>query len=466
MNMKLLFIFFLIKNINSAIVNKTNTLNENKYEFETKSELQNDVDFELCGDKKCIYKCCPNNEVLDDQNMCVAYEVNKDFSNIPVYDYYITKLRKRFYDVFNTVPNKIGTDEKFASELYSADFINNNNSIYLEENGVLYIENPNEWIRWITISSEHFCMDYSLINNTLSDAPQFWIDYSAEEPSREIHGDFLIVSLYVSAVFLFLVLLIYAALPQLQNLVGKILMSYVTSYICYFIFIAIVLGNDHSEETCIALSFCTYFSIMAVCCWMNVMSLDIWWTFRGYAKNRQIHRRGETKKFIRYCYYGWGLPLFMASFLMIINAMDMRDVPWFITPHIPSSGCFLRDIQQLFYMYIPMTFFIFINCVFFVMTALKIVEAMKGSEILGSSAARSQKERFLICLKLIVIMGIGWIWEVISFLAPAMDKYESIRYGRSTPQNSQSAAAHSTSPAIPLHRLEKTSQLNRSQYNF
>lgn len=66
--------------------------------------------------------------------------------------------------------------------------------------------------------------------------------------------------------------------------------------------------------------------------------------FRGYAKARPIHRRGENFKFAMYCLYAWGVPFLMAIFLVVINETDLSNMPWFIKPQIPQQGCFLEGI--------------------------------------------------------------------------------------------------------------------------
>lgn len=62
---------------------------------------------------------------------------------------------------------------------------------------------------------------------------------------------------------------------------------------------------------------------------------------RGYAKARLIHRRGETFKFGMYCLYGYGIPIVLSVFLAVMSAIDLRDIPWLITPSKKNIFCFL-----------------------------------------------------------------------------------------------------------------------------
>nr|XP_034832193.1 G-protein coupled receptor Mth2-like [Maniola hyperantus] len=224
----------------------------------------------------------------------------------------------------------------------------------------------------------------------------------------------------ISSVFMVVVLLVYMALPELRNLGGMILIAYVTSLLVAFILLAMMQRIHFTAPFCIYITASFYFAILSSFCWMNVMSVDIWWTFRGYAKARPIHRRGERFKFCMYCLYGWGLPGIMTiGFVAIIEA----DLPvTFIRPRIPDEGCFLEGVPKNLYLYIPMTILILSNWVFFLMTAYNIRRLMRGTGILSSdseaagnpNAHRKQKLRLMVYLKLSVIMGINWLFETLS----------------------------------------------------
>ncbi|CAF4932899.1 unnamed protein product [Pieris macdunnoughi] len=418
-------ILFLIYPLSRASID-SNDINRYTYNCTHKdgecAKQKVNVDFELCASKVCIYKCCPRDQVVL-YSECVQAKAG-NLSDVDVYDYYLNKAKRKFNEIFHVITNKYA-NRVFAESAYLAIFIGGD--VYLEESGSLYVEMPNQYRRWIQITNKDFCIDYSMTeNDTLSDSPQFFVNYQAEPP-RQKQSTIYVVALGISSVFLFLVLLIYILLPEAQNLVGKIRMCYVSSYIGYFVSVAVVLDGSHSETTCKILSFIAYFSIIATCCWMNIMSYDIWSTFRTRGSTKfsgsSERRRIEKRKFRRYCCYGWGIPLSMAAGLMIINSLDLSGLPWFITPQIPTWGCFLIDGQQFVYMYIPMMILVGGNCLLFLLTACSIWESMRGNEVLGPAATKRQQQRFKICVRLSVTMGVSWIWEVISFLVPAADEF-------------------------------------------
>ncbi|XP_026327100.1 G-protein coupled receptor Mth2-like [Hyposmocoma kahamanoa] len=159
---------------------------------------------------------------------------------------------------------------------------------------------------------------------------------------------------------------------------------------------------------------------MSSFCWMNVMSMDIWWTFRGYAKARPIHRRGEMFKFCMYCQYGYGVPILLTIILTVMDLVDLRHKPWIVVPGIIKMGCFIGDDGKFFYLYVPMLILTMTNWVLFLMTAFNIWRLHRNTAVLDSAAAgtpaahRTQRYRLLVYLKLSIIMGINWVLEVIS----------------------------------------------------
>ncbi|CAH0715356.1 unnamed protein product, partial [Brenthis ino] len=294
----------------------------------------------------------------------------------------------------------------------------------LSERGILYIESRNAYDRWRPVN--YFCVDY--FNDNITTTPKFWS--VATNNGMPKTNAYYIAAPLVSTFFLFLVLIVYVLLPELRNLVGLVLMAYVLSLMGAFIFLVSLQLADLDYYGCLSMTAITYFFFLATFCWMNVMSYDIWWTFRGYAKSRPIHRRGEKFKFFMYCIYAWGVPLLMAAMLVIINNLDLSHIPWFVTPQIPAAGCFLEGGQKLVYLYIPMLILILCNWFFFLMTAFNIWRLSRGTAAVNSDAAgnpaahRSQRNRLMIYLKLSLIMGINWVLEVVSFFSPDLNVWK------------------------------------------
>ncbi|XP_047503343.1 G-protein coupled receptor Mth2-like [Pieris napi] len=349
----------------------------------------------LCKKNTCLNKCCRKDEyvsdiVLGEPPICVKYDGEKklDFSDVQLYDDddHWRPVTKKFGDTF-LLKQGLLLNETFADNCGVAELVDLNS--YLSQSGILYLEFPNNYKRWTPIQSE-FCLDYA--NGTIV----FWTIFPSSIQYRHVY---ITNALITSSFFLALLLIVYAILPELRNIGGMVLMAYVFSLMVAFLGMATIQIDEFENDTCVNLTIVIYFFFLAAFAWMNVMSFDIWWTFRGYAKARPIHRRGENFKFCMYCIYAWGVPLAMTLAFMKVNEADLSDQPWIVKPLVPENGCFLQDGQKLVYLYFPMLIMISGNWVFFGMTTFNVWRLRRGTQVLNSPAAgnpaahRSQKRR-------------------------------------------------------------------------
>ncbi|XP_052741488.1 G-protein coupled receptor Mth2 [Bicyclus anynana] len=241
------------------------------------------------------------------------------------------------------------------------------------------------------IKVDHFCIEFGVKDQKTSTEPWLYVcnidSFDDTDSSTEQERTYVPWLMLLSSIFLAIVLLVYSLLPELRNLAGKILMAYVGSLMIAFILMYSLLGETPNSDDCIKITASVYFFLVSSFCWMNIMSIDIWWTFRGYAKARPIHRRGENFKFFVYCLYGWVLPALMTAGLVVVNNNRRDLAEWIVTPEIPECGCFLQERKKLLYLYTPMTILILSNWVFFLMTAYNIRRLMRGTAVLNSAAA-------------------------------------------------------------------------------
>ncbi|KAL0882952.1 hypothetical protein ABMA27_016446 [Loxostege sticticalis] len=384
---------------------------------------------DICESKKCLKKCCPFGKFVYSRKKCAPFNGTEPLNiSLPVFTEDFEPSKKTYEELFQLQPNAFPFENTtFRVNVYDAILMKFN--VYLKESGVLFLELPNAYERWTRESTDMYCLDYAgrkQADGSLKYVFGVWASFDSQPPPKS--NGFYRTGMMVSCVFLGLVLLVYLVLPELQNLGGLVLMAYVASLLCAFICLLIVQRGDLEASGCKRVSFLTYFFFIASFCWMNIMSCDIWWTFRGYAKARPIHRRGEFFKFLMYCLYAFGVSGAMTAALMVLNDADLRSLPGFVTPGIPDKGCFLEGGEKLYYLYMPMLIMIILNWLFFLMTAFNIWRLGRGTAVLDSAAAgtpaahRQQKQRFLVYLKLSIVMGLNWLLEVVSSVTPDLLK--------------------------------------------
>ncbi|XP_075978094.1 G-protein coupled receptor Mth2-like [Anticarsia gemmatalis] len=373
------------------------------------------------GPKKCIYKCCPHGQYVAKKKVCTPKNAPFENHAYNVYDDDLNLKNKSVLDTFTFIPGKFAKDKLFHAD--SGNLNSVGYRTYFMESGILIVEMPNAYYRYVKVNNESFCVDFRIDKkNNVMPVPKVWAVMTDEQ--NQPSDIYMTSATLVSCVFMLLVLVVYYLLPELQNLCGMILMAYVASLLMAFLLLSTIQMSVYTEETCLGLTFCIYYFFLASFCWMNIMSYDIWWTFRGYAKARPIHRRGERFKFMMYALYAWGLPLAMTIAFGILDTIDMKEYPWFVTPSLMKTGCFLEGGVKLLYLYMPMLIMIIFNWILFLMTAFNLWRLNRSTAVLDTAAAgtpaahRSQRHRFLVYLKLSIVMGLNWVFEIVSFLYP------------------------------------------------
>ncbi|XP_063222232.1 G-protein coupled receptor Mth2-like isoform X4 [Bacillus rossius redtenbacheri] len=218
--------------------------------------------------------------------------------------------------------------------------------------------------------------------------------------------------------------LAYAVVPRLRNLHGKVLMCHVASlFLLYLVLAAADLGAFRpGTVACVVAAFIIYFSFLASFFWLNVMCFDIWWTFSGFRPLRGSEKEREHKKFVMYSVYAWG----SSSLLLLVCLLTDRH-PYVrervLSPQFGKDRCwFTTQSAEAAYFYGPMGLIVLCNIVLFVLTALRIVKLKKETAMLKGEESRrhdveENKQRFVLYLKLFVVMGVNWGMEVISFAA-------------------------------------------------
>lgn len=120
---------------------------------------------------------------------------------------------------------------------------------------------------------------------------------------------------YVSIICLLLHISVYALLPKMRNLPGKNLLSLSVSLL--FAQLLFLYGID-SQATlifCSMLSVAMHFFFLAYFFWMNVMALDICFTFKSNS-----HRSSSGNSTFRRCsLYAWLTPALIVAFSVLVD---------------------------------------------------------------------------------------------------------------------------------------------------
>ncbi|XP_077287960.1 G-protein coupled receptor Mth2-like [Arctopsyche grandis] len=250
----------------------------------------------------------------------------------------------------------------------------------------------------------------------------------------------LSICLMISCVFLAATLIVYIVLPSLQNLHGKTIMCHLAAMLIAFSCMARVQWDEVPPEYCGIYGYVIHFSLLSAFSWLNVMCFDIWWTF-GTIRTVQMMKPSKVWMwFFIYSLYAWGVPTILTIFTLLVDIYDVA--PGWLDPNIGVSQCWISTTEYLIYICIkcnvsgthkspilllfvlPVGIQIFFNMIFFILTAHycnKVKSEIHRMQAGGNNENwqakfSAYKEKYAMLLKLFVVMGMGWIFEIASYL--------------------------------------------------
>ncbi|RXG69899.1 G-protein coupled receptor Mth2 [Armadillidium vulgare] len=369
---------------------------------------------EFCEGVTCIRKCCPLGEAYDMNNYrCVPVDL-------------INKWTPEFYNK-DTYAKEIVKEYKIIVGFpVNCDFttLSPNNDppdfFQLLSNGSLYVKN------WhLSLSSSKYCLDNFIYEESFMVEAMICFPQPKAEGSSMCHhvGQKLYPSLLlISSIFLIITLTVYAIIPDLHSKIqGKCLITSILSLLASYISLATVQlwTRNLSSGWCIAFGFLIQFSVLSAFFWLNVMSYDIWRTLRSMKSGRDSPA-GARKRFLYYSLYAWGCP-----FVIVIVTVIMQFLPKYldrsnlILPRIGEYGCIVtRTDKRAFWLYINgyISIILIANCFFYFHLSYILIKARKFSENALGKKTQLHKEWAKLYLKLFLIMGITWIFEISSFI--------------------------------------------------
>ncbi|XP_041979370.1 G-protein coupled receptor Mth2-like isoform X2 [Aricia agestis] len=371
----------------------------------------------VCEIKTCFRKCCPQGTVFS----------RKDKECIVVRDL----LEEQGFNIsfLNSYQRTVSLDSDDIALLFGlpcdGDVYIETLNWYLQEDGKLYIEIPSHIPPWELRTPDKYCID-TVVSQDENGERTLKLDaltcFASEDREFYVVGPACMI---ISCVFILATVAVYAWLPELRNLHGRVLMAYLLCLLVGFSSLStmqILLTVDNiSSVCCIALTIIIYFSLLAAFFWLNVMSFDIWWTFSGN-RGMTTEKMSIRRKFSVYTIYAFSMPTILTILLISLEFSGLPPNPFL--PLLRHQGCFLYGKSRLLYLYLPMVILCVANMIFFILTAKKITEIKKETSVLKSKESATtvnqskEKQRLLLYVKLFVIMGINWLLEVFSALYP------------------------------------------------
>ncbi|XP_011634433.1 probable G-protein coupled receptor Mth-like 3 isoform X2 [Pogonomyrmex barbatus] len=382
-------------------------------------------DLGFCDQNACIRKCCPENELLYD------WKCNKTVISDEWIDFYqaftnvVNQTKLSTFDTTKDYGVLIGNPCKNGKDIGSVFSVFSEEEWSLTSKGYTFL--GNDVTGQNIYDQDNYCMDFHY-NMTFDN----FVVFTCYSSNYLIKSHYVSVTLQIIRyIFLLMTLLIYACLPSLKNLHGKTLICHISSLLLAFScalidnlslnYMSIQSINLQIKIMLKVTGFTLLFASLSAFTWQNVMCFDIWWTFGALRGNTVAKAHERRKRFLLYCLYAWGVPLLLTILSIIADFTNI--LPYYLFPEIGIYSWFSLDKESLtgiiFYV-IPVMILLISNVRFFILTSRycnKVKAKIKKMTVDPADLRRfySNKEKFLMNIKLFIVMGVCWNSEMVTF---------------------------------------------------
>ncbi|XP_065361907.1 G-protein coupled receptor Mth2-like [Calliphora vicina] len=364
----------------------------------------------VCEDRPCMKLCCKDDEYFNDTgntSKCEKLTAEMKVSwQLPIE---LKGGKTKIVNIFKHFTIQVGLP---SEKIKAID--NTVEKWMLQWNGILYILTEQTGLDTL-----NYCYSPRLRDNSS--------EYILSPFSFQIENLLtwrLLLNTYamaISVLFLIPTILVYLVLKELRgNMSGKLLICYLSSMTMpYAIISSINIFKLRLDVLpCSFLGFTSYFFFMAAFLWLSVLCFDIWRNFKeSYV---ELNSKRNRKQFILYSLYAW-LSAGLATFCIIYIQLS-PNIDEIYKPGIGVEMCWLNTEKwsAAVYFYGPNLAILLFNFVTFGYLTARIYKVRRNI------ARISHKEKFfqenaIVILRLFLIMGISWLFDIISY---CMREYE------------------------------------------
>ncbi|EFA10672.1 probable G-protein coupled receptor Mth-like 1 [Tribolium castaneum] len=222
------------------------------------------------------------------------------------------------------------------------------------------------------------------------------------------------ISLALSAVFLAATLAAGAILPASHHVLHwRCQTNHVACLLVGNVLLCITQLSGRMDATlCFSIAVSMHFLFLAAFFWLNTMCFNIWWTFRDL-RPQSVEKSQEWYRLRLYELYAWGVPVVIAGTAAILD--QVADSSNFLRPKFGDNTCWFHgNLEKLTFFYGPIGTLLLINLALFALTARELTCGLWKRELVKSTSERAALGR--VCIKLVVVMGVSWIAEIISWM--------------------------------------------------
>ncbi|XP_048478441.1 G-protein coupled receptor Mth [Plutella xylostella] len=407
--------------VDNGILYKGVKYGKGEYYFDSETQTHRGC---ICKKKTCVQKCCPFGFGYDPGlKNCTPYT---EVFDPPIWDEYHVMEGVHALQTFHLLFDVIECMKFNRSDMIRLRVSKLTDNFHIRKDGKLHIESPEDVPPWTLRTPDKYCVDTFVLEEEdgVSSRLDALVCFStdAEDPHNYLLSA---ACMLISCVFILATLAVYAWLPELRNLYGKVLMAYLSCLLLAFLLLGsmqvLVYVDNINTNMCLVLTFFIYFSMLSAFFWLNVMCFDIYWTFSG-KRGLSLEKLSNRGRFLAYSTYAFGVPSVLTALLIGLEFSGMPVHP--LMPALRHHGCFIHGNRKLLYLYGPILLLSLANIAFFTLTTIRIAGINRQTSVLQNKESathdhqRKDKQRLLLYVKLFSVMGVSWILEVFSALYP------------------------------------------------
>ncbi|XP_030382327.1 probable G-protein coupled receptor Mth-like 1 [Scaptodrosophila lebanonensis] len=356
-----------------------------------------------------LYKCCGKNRNYDSvtKTCSIAAKGNGQLTLTP-------QLEAGAYQTLYGLP-------ECSKEAYNASYVIAGDWQEAQLNrssGELHLTHKN-------LSASQYCLEHTQRDGEVkiiactqhfSPAINLEVDSDGQTSGARLQKAVLNVGILISVVFLAATLAAGYMMPAVHHalhwrcqiyyvfclLVGEVLLAIEQLHT------ALVSGSGW----CLLVAVGMQFFFLSAFFWLNTMCFNIWWTFRDFRPS-SLERNQEALRLRLYSAYAWGVPLLICT---IAACVDQLPDTTLLRPGFAQPYCWFdnRTLAIFAYFYGPIGLLLCANIALFISTTHQLTCGLWKRDDVKSSTEKSALGK--VCLKLVVVMGVTWIADIISWI--------------------------------------------------
>ncbi|CAG7629262.1 unnamed protein product [Allacma fusca] len=395
----------------------------------------------------CIRKCCDLNEVWDLKRKSGARQFCVSTSNTTwepeFYKYPKVKVtpeeRKAMYPHYKIVTPKVfcstfkrpvvlSIEHRDHNLTYWKFRVNTKGDVFIRATRYTWNNNNPKGL---------YCLDGALNS-------EFWVGEDQLEYSGLREDEFMLTCsektkpvnrdqsalyaclMFISCFFLLLTMAVHIALYDKQpNRAWTLtLLSYTMSLFFFYLVFAlmhisgfIIKRGEKIDYFCYSIGVGVNFFFVSTFCWMSAVNYDIFCTFKVLKPT--AGRSKGLRKYLMYAGFSLTVPIVIVTIGLVIDNLYRYDYDsGIIVPEYGIRKCNLdSEYAQLVYTYGPAGVLLIFNIICFAITIYTMHKIQKSTKFAtaSSSKKRQQEQSLKLFAKLIFVMGVPWIFEIISW---------------------------------------------------